>query len=111
MGVVAANWLAPEGRKSGTLGRPWPNEVAIRAEDGRLLPPGAVGEIIVRGPALTSGYLDNEEANRAAFVEGWFRTGDLGSIDAEGFLILLGRIKNFINRGGEKIAPDEIERA
>jgi acyl-CoA synthetase (AMP-forming)/AMP-acid ligase II/thioesterase domain-containing protein len=110
-GTVAANSITPEHRKTGTVGRPSPDEVAIRAEDGRLLPPGETGEIVVRGPGVMPGYLYNEEANRAAFVDGWFRTGDLGSIDAEGFLTLLGRLKDLINRGGEKISPDEIERA
>ena len=93
------------------MGRPWPNDVAIRSEDGCLLPPGTAGEIVVRGPGLMPGYLDDEEANRIAFVDGWFRTGDLGSIDAEGFLTVLGRLKEFINRGGEKISPYEIEQA
>jgi acyl-CoA synthetase (AMP-forming)/AMP-acid ligase II/acyl carrier protein len=110
-GTVAANSVVPEHRKAGTMGKPWPNEVAIRAEDGRLLPPGAAGEIVVRGPLLMPGYLDDEEANGAAFADGWFRTGDLGSIDAEGFLTVLGRLKEFINRGGEKISPYEIEQA
>jgi oxalate---CoA ligase len=110
-GTVAANSVVPEHRKAGTMGKPWPNEVAIRAEDGRLLPPGAAGEIVVRGPVLMPGYLDDEEANDAAFVDGWFRTGDLGLIDAEGFLTVLGRLKEFINRGSEKISPYEIEQA
>jgi len=110
-GTVAANSIKPEDRKSGTVGRPWPNEVAIRSEDGRLLGPGEAGEIFVRGPGLMPGYLDDDEANHAAFVDGWFRTGDLGSIDTEGFLTVLGRLKEFINRGGEKISPYEIEAA
>jgi acyl carrier protein len=110
-GTVAANSVAPGHRKSGTMGKPWPNEVAIRADDGRLLLTGAAGEIVVRGPVLMPGYLDDEEANHVGFVQGWFRTGDIGSIDAEGFLTVLGRLKEFINRGGEKISPYEIERA
>ena len=110
-GTVAANSIAPEHRKPGTVGRPLPHDVAIRAEDGRLLPSGATGEIVVRGPGVMPGYLYNEDANRAAFVDGWFRTGDLGSIDAEGFLTLLGRLKDLINRGGEKISLYEVERA
>jgi oxalate---CoA ligase len=109
--IVATNSIVPEDRKSGTVGRPWPNEVAIRAEDGRLLPPGESGEIVVRGPGLMHGYLDDDEANRAAFVDGWFRTGDVGLIDAEGFLTLSGRLKEYINRGGEKISPNEVELA
>jgi oxalate---CoA ligase len=110
-GTVAANSISPEHRKRGTLGRSSPDEVAIRAEDGRLLPPGETGEIVVRGPGVMPGYLYDEEANRAAFVDGWFLTGDLGSIDAEGYLTYSGRRKEFINRGGEKISLYEIERA
>ena len=110
-GTVSGNGIKPELRKSGSVGRPFPNEVAIRAEDGSLLGPGETGEVVFRGPALTSEYLDDGEANSAAFVDGWFRTGDLGSIDAEGFLKVSGRIKEFINRGGEKISPYEIEQA
>jgi acyl-CoA synthetase (AMP-forming)/AMP-acid ligase II/thioesterase domain-containing protein len=110
-GTVAANSIKPEDRKSGTVGRPWPNEVAIRAEDGQLLPPGESGEIVVRGPGLMPGYIDDDEANRAAFVDGWFRTGDVGLIDTQGFLTISGRLKEYINRGGEKISPYEIEGA
>ena len=110
-GTLSANSIAPENRKPGTVGRPSPHEVAIRGEDGHLLPPGAAGEIVVRGPGVMPGYLHNEEANRAAFVDGWFLTGDLGSIDTDGYLIYLGRRKEFINRGGEKITLYEVERA
>jgi acyl-CoA synthetase (AMP-forming)/AMP-acid ligase II len=110
-GTVSGNAIKPELRKLGTVGRPLPNEAAIRAEDGHLLGTGEQGEIVVRGPALMPGYLDDEDANSAVFVEGWFRTGDFGSIDAEGFLTVLGRLKEFINRGGEKISPYEIEQA
>lgn len=110
-GTVAANSNVPQGCKLGTMGKPWPNEVAIRADDGHLLPPGAAGEVVVRGPVLMPGYLDDQEANSAAFVDGWFRTGDLGSLDSEGFLTVLGRIREFINRGGEKISPYEVEQA
>ena len=109
-GTVAANSVMPERRKAGTVGMPWPGDLGIRGDDGHLLPPGMPGEIVVRGPVLTPGYLDDEEANRANFIDGWFRTGDLGSIDQQGFLTVLGRIKEFINRGGEKISPYEIER-
>jgi acyl-CoA synthetase (AMP-forming)/AMP-acid ligase II len=110
-GTIAANAIAPEHRKPGTVGRPWPNQAAIRGDDGSLLPPGRVGEIVVRGAGVMPGYLDNEEANSVAFVDGWFRTGDLGSVDGEGFLTLSGRLKELINRGGEKISPYEVEKA
>ena len=85
-----------------------------------LPPPGPIrpsltswrgGEIWVRGPTVMSGYLDAPELNRAAFKEGWFRTGDIGSLDEDGFLSLHGRLSELINRGGEKIAPAEIESA
>ena len=68
-----------------------------------------VGEICVRGPALTAGYLNNPEANAKSFVDGWFHTGDLGSLDRDGYLFIKGRIKEIINRGGEKIAPSDID--
>ena len=110
-GTLSVNSIAPENRKPGTVGKPSPHEVAIRGEDGHLLPPGAAGEIVACGPGVMPGYLHNEEANRAAFVDGWFLTGDLGSIDTDGYLTYLGRRKEFINRGGEKITLYEVERA
>jgi len=110
-GLVAANSTVPERRKRGTVGKPWPDELAIRADDGRILAPGEMGEIVVRGPGVTPGYVDDPEATRAAFVDGWFCTGDLGRIDSDGFLTVVGRVKELINRGGEKIAPVEIEQA
>jgi thioesterase domain-containing protein len=85
--------------------------VAIVDEDGHLLPAGERGEIWVRGPTVMSGYLDAPELNQAAFREGWFRTGDIGSLDGDGFLSLHGRLSEIINRGGEKIAPAEVESA
>jgi len=68
-----------------------------------------VGEVLVRGATVISGYIDNPQANSASFVDGWFRSGDLGSLDARGYLDLKGRIKELINRGGEKIAPSDID--
>jgi oxalate---CoA ligase len=68
-----------------------------------------VGEIVIRGDNVTSGYENNMEANGKAFVEGWFRTGDLGVLDADGYLSITGRLKEIINRGGEKISPREID--
>jgi thioesterase domain-containing protein/acyl carrier protein len=110
-GVIAANSTDPERRKRGTVGKPWPGDLAIRAEDGRILAPGELGEIVVRGPGVTPGYINDPEANRAAFMDGWFRTGDLGIIDWDGFLTIVGRTKELINRGGDKIAPVEIDQA
>jgi oxalate---CoA ligase len=110
-GPVAYNSTDPKRRKRGTVGKPWPGEFAIRADDGRILVPGEIGEIVVRGPGVTPGYIDDPEANRAVFTDGWFRTGDVGRIDSDGFLIVVGRFKELINRGGEKIAPVEIDEA
>jgi oxalate---CoA ligase len=108
-GNIAANSVAPEGRRRGTVGRAWPGEVALRGEDGRIVAQGGPGEIVIRGPGVTPGYIDDADANRASFVDGWFHSGDVGVIDADGFLTVVGRIKEMINRGGEKIAPAEID--
>jgi acyl-CoA synthetase (AMP-forming)/AMP-acid ligase II/thioesterase domain-containing protein len=109
-GHMAANLPPPGPRRPGTCGIPLPGEMMI-ALDGRALPANAVGEVLVRGPTVISGYLDDPEANAAAFHDGWFRTGDLGSIDKAGFLSIHGRLKELINRGGEKLSPIEVERA
>ncbi|WP_343058309.1 AMP-binding protein [Microvirga mediterraneensis] len=108
---IAANLPPPGLNRPGTCGRPWPGTVMIAGEDGNKLPPGEQGEVWVRGPTLTSGYLGAPGINRDAFVDGWFRTGDLGSLDKDGFLLLHGRLAEVINRGGEKIAPAEIDAA
>ena len=108
---MAANQPPPGPNRPGTCGRPWPDTMAIVAEDGRPLPAGEQGEVWVRGPTVTSGYLDAPELNRTAFIKGWFRTGDVGSLDEDGFLSLHGRLSELINRGGEKIAPAEVDSA
>ena len=97
-------------RRPGSVGRSIGSEVAITDQDGAILPAGTEGEIVVRGPSLMSGYLDDPEANRAAFRNGWFRTGDIGRLDEEGFLYITGRLKEMINRGGQKIIPSELDR-
>ena len=76
---------------------------------GEHLAAGEIGEIVIRGENVTSGYLNNDEANASAFTDGWFRTGDQGHIDTEGYLTLTGRLKEIINRGGEKISPREVD--
>jgi acyl carrier protein len=76
-----------------------------------LLPVGGLGEIVIRGPNVMGGYLENPEANRSAFSDGWFRTGDQGFLDSDGYLTITGRLKELINRGGEKIAPREVDEA
>ena len=106
-GGVARNTRAF--RKPGSVGRSSGLEVVITDSNGNILPPGSDGEIVVRGPSITPGYLDNPEANRSAFRDGWFRTGDLGRFDNEGFLFITGRLKEMINRGGKKIAPQDVE--
>jgi acyl-CoA synthetase (AMP-forming)/AMP-acid ligase II len=78
-------------------------------EAGRLLGEGKTGEVVIRGPNVTPGYRDNPEANKASFVNGWFRTGDQGVIEPGGYVRLTGRIKELINRGGEKISPLEVD--
>lgn len=110
-GLVSANSFAPEGRRAGTVGKPCPGELAVRGDDGAFAPPCVMGEIVVRGPGVMSGYLDDENTNCSAFTDGWFRTGDLGVLDADGFLTLSGRLKELVNRGGEKIAPAELDQA
>jgi acyl-CoA synthetase (AMP-forming)/AMP-acid ligase II len=80
-------------------------------DGGELLPydSDAPGEVVIRGPNVIDGYANNPDANAESFVDGWFRTGDQGTIDADGYLSLIGRLKEMINRGGEKIAPREID--
>jgi oxalate---CoA ligase len=106
---MASNPLPPLPRKPGSVGRGAGPEVAIMGPDGSLLPDGGIGEIVIRGENVTSGYVGNSKANGEAFNGGWFRTGDQGTIDAEGYLSLTGRLKEIINRGGEKIAPREVD--
>lgn len=109
---VASNPLPPKQRKPGSVGTATGGEIAVMPENSpRLLPHDAVGEIVVRGETVIAGYEGDAEANQAAFCDGWFRTGDQGCIDAEGYVWLQGRLKELINRGGEKISPVEIETA
>jgi acyl-CoA synthetase (AMP-forming)/AMP-acid ligase II len=106
---MASNPLPPEPRLPGTVGRGTGVRVEIMADSGRLLAPGAEGEVVVQGPNVIDAYESNPGANALAFREGWFRTGDRGVLDERGYLRLIGRIKELINRGGEKIAPAEID--
>ena len=108
---ITSNPLPPGRRKPGSVGTAAGPEVAIMGADGDLLEPGAVGEVVIRGPNVIDAYEANEAANRAAFTNGWFRTGDQGWLDDEGYLSLTGRLKEQINRGGEKISPREIDEA
>ena len=110
-GVVAQNPLPPGRSRLGSVGLPASNEFGILAEDGRHLAPGQMGEIIVRGPEVFGGYEGDSAASAEAFVEGWFRTGDLGHVDDDGFLFIDGRIKELINRGGFKVSPSAVDAA
>ena len=106
---MASNPLPPGLRKPGTVGMAAGPEVAIMDEAGQLLPPGATGEIVIRGDSVTAGYENNPKANAEAFSGGWFRTGDQGVMDADGYVSITGRLKEIINRGGEKISPREVD--
>jgi acyl-CoA synthetase (AMP-forming)/AMP-acid ligase II len=106
---VASNPLPPHPRKAGTVGFGTGDEIAIIDQRGGHLPAKRRGEVVVRGPNVMRGYRNNAEANATAFINGWFRTGDTGVLDDRGYLTLTGRIKELINRGGEKIAPSEVE--
>jgi len=108
-GLIAQDSPPPDRRRHGSVGIARSTEVRILSELGESVPHGAVGEILVRGPAVMRGYENDPEANRLAFREGWFRTGDLGYFDADGYLFIVGRIKELINRGGLKIAPAEVD--
>jgi acyl-CoA synthetase (AMP-forming)/AMP-acid ligase II len=110
---MASNPLPPAVRKPGAVGLPAGPEMAIMGEDGTLLPHGGIGEIVIRGGNVTAGYESNPKANAEAFTSGkesgWFRTGDQGTMDADGYISLTGRLKEIINRGGEKISPREVD--
>jgi acyl-CoA synthetase (AMP-forming)/AMP-acid ligase II len=106
---MASNPLPPAAHKAGSVGQGSDVQVSIMDQKGNHLKPGDRGEVVIKGPNVTSGYESNAEANATSFVDGWFRTGDEGIIDAEGYLTLVGRIKELINRGGEKISPREID--
>jgi acyl-CoA synthetase (AMP-forming)/AMP-acid ligase II len=110
-GQISANLPAQHLARLGTCGIPSGDIVSVRAENGRQVAPGEMGEVWVRGPTVMSGYIDAPSLNEAAFADGWFRTGDLASLDEDGFLTLHGRKQELINRGGEKIAPAEIDDA
>jgi len=108
---IASNPLPPAIHRPGSVGVPTGTEIRVVGADWHALPAGVVGEVAIRGPAVTPGYLDNAEANAEAFSDGWFRTGDLGAVDEHGYLRLLGRRKEIIVRGGENISPQEVEQA
>ena len=106
---MASNPLPPAPRKAGSVGLAAGPEIRLRDQAGKFLGAGETGEIVIRGSNVTGGYEANPEANASSFAKGWFRTGDLGRFDADGYLSIEGRIKEIINRGGEKISPREVD--
>ena len=107
---MASNPLPPAIRKPGTVGVAAGPEIAIMdTTTGTLLERGDTGEIVIRGPNVTAGYENNPKANDEGFLDGWFRTGDQGVMDPDGYLSITGRLKEIINRGGEKVSPREID--
>jgi len=107
---MASNPLPPGIRKPGSVGLPAGPDIRIVSETGASVSMGKIGEVAIQGPNVMTGYSHNPLANEQAFTDGWFRTGDQGYLDAEGYLFLTGRLKEQINRGGEKIAPLEIDQ-
>ena len=106
---MAANPLPPAERKPGSVGIGTGLEITVLDEAGSELPQGETGEVSIAGPSVTSGYEANPEANASAFSGRWFRTGDQGYLDRDGYLYLTGRLKEVINRGGEKVSPREVD--
>ena len=106
---MASNPLPPAKRIPGSVGIAAGPEVAIMDLSGNLLPAGEIGEVVIRGENVTLGYENNDKANADAYTKGWFRTGDQGVMTEDGYLSLTGRLKEIINRGGEKISPLEVD--
>jgi acyl-CoA synthetase (AMP-forming)/AMP-acid ligase II len=105
---MASNPLLPKPHKGSSVGPATGIQIGIMT-DGKLLPQGERGEVVIKGPNVVDGYENNPEANATSYVDGWFRTGDQGYLDEQGYLFLTGRLKEMINRGGEKIGPREID--
>jgi acyl-CoA synthetase (AMP-forming)/AMP-acid ligase II len=106
---MASNPLPPAERKPGSVGLAAGPEIAVLGEEGQLLGADGIGEIVIRGANVTEGYDKNPQANADAFENGWFRTGDQGFLDGDQYLTITGRLKEIINRGGEKISPREVD--
>lgn len=110
-GMMTAPTLPPAQARPGSVGKGAPEELAIRGDNGQLLSAGQTGQVVLRGPSVTPGYIYDFADTPFGLENGWLPTGDLGVIDADGFLTIVGRTKEIINRGGEKIAPYDVERA
>ncbi len=106
---MASNKLPPEKRKAGTVGIASGPEIAIMDQKGKFLPRGIKGEIVIKGKNVIEKYQNNPEANKKSFTNGWFRTGDQGYFDEDNYLKITDRLKEIINRGGEKISPREVD--
>jgi acyl-CoA synthetase (AMP-forming)/AMP-acid ligase II len=106
---MSSNPLPPSARKPGSVGPGTGVGISIMNGEGQHLKTGERGEVVIKGPNVIQGYENNPEANATSFVDGWFRTGDQGFLDGDGYLTLVGRLKELINRGGEKISPREID--
>jgi acyl-CoA synthetase (AMP-forming)/AMP-acid ligase II len=106
---IASNPLPPGVRKPKSVGLAAGPDVTVMDEAGRVVETGRIGEIVIRGDNVTAGYADDPEANGRAFAGGWFHTGDQGFVDADGYIHLTGRLKERINRGGEKVSPQEVD--
>ena len=107
--LITTNMLPPQTRKPGSVGISCGPEIRIVDPEGTDLPTGEIGEVVIRGGNVISGYEDAPEANAHSFRDGWFHTGDTGYLDEDRYLYLAGRLKEMINRGGEKITPQEID--
>lgn len=107
---ITSNPMPPQERKIGSAGiAAGPHVQIVDANNKKVLETGKIGEIVLRGANVITGYEDNPDANAQAFVDGWFRSGDLGYFDEDGYLFITGRLKELINRGGEKISPREVD--
>ena len=106
---MTSNPLPPKQQKAGFVGLPAGPEVSIMSENGDIMKQGEEGEVCIKGKNVTLGYENNEEANKTSFTNGWFRTGDQGYFDEDGYLKISGRLKEIINKGGEKISPLEVD--
>ncbi|MBM0202870.1 non-ribosomal peptide synthetase, partial [Micromonospora sp. STR1s_5] len=109
--LVTCNPLPPGDRRRGSVGLPVGEPVRVLDPAGRPVPAGTAGEIAIRGANVTAGYADDPEANAAAFVDGWLRTGDHGYLDGDGYLFVVARVKEIINRGGSKVSLAEVDKA